>query len=175
MWWMMAAQAGMSIMGGIMEGQGHMAQAKLQAHGARYNEMIEKRNAEQARVGAQWAGIVGGIETQEALRQFHKFQGLVRASQSKSMVQVNTGTAKLVQLENAREADQEVAARDAQTSAQVLQQLELRNQALIRAQTQRLYAQIYLETGRLKKKAAITGALLGAGKTAASWQGWGNP
>ena len=161
-------QAGKASAGGIMQAQGYKAEAKFKAHAHRYNEMLAKRNAQQARLGAQWAGIRGGIEQQDFLDEFHKFQGLVRANQGKSMAQINTGTSALVQLENAREADKNVAALKAQTSSQVLAQLERANAADIEAKTQRYYADVAIKVGKYKRKQALFSALLGIGEAGAA-------
>lgn len=165
--------AGMALLGGIMEGRGYRQQAAMQEYAYKYNEMIEKRNAEQEEVGEQWAGIIGGIQKENFREQFHELQGAVRASLAGAGVS-DTGTAKLILLDNAREADENIAAIQTGTSQQMLAHLERKNQALIRAQTQSMHGRIARQTGKQKQRSAMFGALLGVGGAYGKSKGWLN-
>ena len=78
-------------------------------------------------------------------------------------MQSDTGTARLVQLDSAEEADQEIAVRDMQAETEAAQFREQGINERLEANLQRIYAKNYRTAGRYKM---MSMAISGASRTA---------
>ena len=160
---MVAVAAGASILGTVVSMAGANAQAKGQAAAANYNAKIRERNAATADIKADWRTLVNDIETVDFRERFNKLQASTNVAYNKSFVQSDTGTARLVQIENAQEADEEIAVREMQAETEAASFREQGINERLEANLQRIYAKNYRTAGRYKM---MSTAISGASRTA---------
>lgn len=147
--------AAAAIAGMVISMAGARAQAKGQAKAAQYNAAVRERNAKNADIKADWRTLVNDIEEVDFRERFRKLQASTDVAFMKSGVQAGTGTAALVQLDSARQADEEIAMRDmvALTEAQQLREMGVNER--LEAGLQRIYAKNYITAGRYKMAGAF--------------------
>ena len=146
---------GASAVGTFMQMRGAKAAARGQAAAARYNAAVAKRNAEVADIQADHRLLINKIETAEAAERFRDLQSSLNVAYAKSGVMTGTGTAQLVEEENARQFDEEKAARlmAAETDAQAFREKGV-NQRL-QGDLQMIYARNYLTAGKYRQYGAF--------------------
>ena len=160
---MVAVAAGAAILGTVVSMAGANAQAKGQAAAANYNAKIRERNAESADIKADWRTLVNDIEEVTFRERFKSLQASTTVAYNKAGVQSDTGTARLVQLDSAKEADEEIAIRDMQAETEAMQFREQGVNERLEANLQRIYAKNYRTAGRYKMMSA---AISGVSRTA---------
>ncbi len=160
---MTAVAAGASVLGTVVSMAGASAQAKGQAAAANYNAKIRERNAQTADIKADWRRLVNDIEEVTFRERFKSLQASTTVAYNKAGVQGDTGTARLVQLDSAEEADQEIAMRDMQAETEAAQFREQGINERLEANLQRIYAKNYRTAGRYKM---MSTAISGASRTA---------
>ena len=155
--------AAAAIAGTVINVAGARAQAKGQAAASRYNAAIHERNAATADISADWRKTSNDIEEQNWRDQFNALQGSYTVMANKSGVQAGTGTSLAVMLENARQADNEIAVRDlqAETDAQTYREQGINER--LSGNLQRIYARNYMTAGRFK---AMSAAASGGSRSA---------
>jgi len=154
--WVAAAAA---VAGAVVQSKGAKAEAKGAATAANYNARIADRNAKVADIQAEQTLLINKIESQTAAERFRDLQSSLNVAYAKSGVLVGSGTARLVEEENAREFDEEQAARlmIAESEAQSFREKGV-NQRL-EGNLQRISARNYLTAGRYKSQAALIGGV----------------
>ena len=160
---MTAVAAGAAVLGTFVSMKGASAQAKGQAAAANYNAKIRERNAQTADIQADWRRLVNDIEEVTFRERFKSLQASTTVAYNKAGVQSDTGTARLVQLDSAEEADQEIAVRDMQAETEAAQFREQGINERLEANLQRIYAKNYRTAGRYKM---MSTAISGASRTA---------
>ena len=160
---MTAAAAGLTMVGALVQAKGARAQAKGQATAARFNAEVQRRNAKAADIQAEHNLLIAKIEQREQVRRFGELQGGLRVAYSKSGVMSGTGTARLVAEENARQFDEEQAARmmQAETNSQAMREKGVN--ARLSADLQNIYARNYITAGKYQAMGAL---FSGASRTA---------
>ena len=154
---------GASALGTLMQMRGAKAAAQGQAAAARHNAAVAKRNAEAADIQAEHRLLINKIETAEAADRFRDLQSSLNVAYAKSGVMTGTGTAQLVEEENARQFDEEKAARlmAAETDAQAFREKGVDQR--LEADLQMIYARNYLTAGKYRQYGAF---ISGVSKTA---------
>ena len=159
---MVAVAAGASLLGTYVAVQGARAQAKGQAAASRYNAAVMDRNAKAAEIDAQWTELTGAIETQEFRDDFDELNKATKMASLKNNWEFS-GTAADVFLQNAREADEDIAKREVNIAASSQAFREKGVNMRMNADLQRIYARNYQTAGRYRAAGA---AFSGISKTA---------
>ncbi len=160
---MVAVAAGAAILGTVVSMAGTSAQAKGQAAAARYNAKIRERNAATADIKADWRTLVNDIEEVDFRERFNKLQASTTVAYNQAGVQSDTATKRLVQIDNAKEADEEIAIRDMQAETDASEFREAGINERLEANLQRIYAKNYRTAGRYKM---MSTAISGVSRTA---------
>jgi hypothetical protein len=153
---MVAVAAGAAIAGTVVQMAGARAQAKGQARAAQFNAAVAERNAKTADIKAEFRETIAGVQDVRFREQFDRLQRAVGVAYAKGGVDPQSGTAKLVALENARQADEESAIRNMQASAEAGAYHEAGINARLQGDLQRIYAKNYITAGKYKMAGAFT-------------------
>ena len=164
------AAAAMAVVGAVQASKGAKAQAKGQAAAHKYNQAVANRNAAASDIQAENIELVGQIESREQQRRFLDLQKSVTVAYAKSGVDPSSGTARLVALENARQFDEEQAARNMGIEADAQGEREKGVNARLAGQLQGIYARNAIVAGKYKSDQAL---LAGATQAAGSLQSAG--
>jgi len=130
------------------------AAGEAQAH--RYNAAIKERNALALDYEADWAKIIGDIETQEFSDDAEKFNARVGSS-IRSNGWTMTGTALDVYMESINEQEEEIARRNMGVIAKQRQIREQGINARMGADLDRMYARNAVTAGRYRAGQQVLG------------------
>jgi len=157
------AFAGLGLLGGLMGSGSSNRAGEAAARAAEYNAKIRARNAKVAEMQGEWQKFLAGTQVQDFREQFEDFRGAQAVAYAKANVVSTEGTARLVQEEAAREADDQIAMIEMQGETNAMQFREKAVNENLEANLQRLYARQYKTAGRYRSYGALLG---GASKAA---------
>ena len=158
------ASAGASALGAMGSFIGQGGQGKAQAAAAEYNAKIAARNAKAAKQKAEWRTLVNkmsNIEFREDFRREVIAPAIV--AYNKAGVVADSGTARLVMEESAREADEEIARRTMVASVEAGEFEEQATNFRLNANLQRLYARQYRTASKFNAASTLVQGLSKAG------------
>ena len=154
---MVAVAAGASILGTYVSVQGARAQGKAQAAGSRFNAAVRERDAKTADIQADWTKLTSDISDLKFVDDFAELQAEV-GQRTRTNGWTMTGTGLHVYMANAREADDELAARQVDTYAEMQAYHEKGVNSRLQAQLNRMEARSQLQASRYRAAgAAISG------------------
>ena len=154
--------AGASMLGTYMQVQGARAQGKQEAAALRFNARVRERNAEKADIDAQFTQLTRDIADLNFVDDFAELQSEVGQRTRKNGF-IMSGTGLDVYLANAKEADEELVARQVDTFAEIQGIQEQGVNERLAAQLNRMDAKSALRASRYK---AATAAISGISRTA---------
>ena len=145
------ASVGASVLGAAGSFIGQRGQGKGQAAAAEYNAKIAARNAAAAKQKAEWRTLVNKISNIEFREDFRR-EVIAPAivAYNKAGVVADSGTARLVMEESAREADEEIARRTMVASVEAGEFQEQATNFRLNANLERLYAKQYKTAARYR-------------------------
>jgi hypothetical protein len=167
---MVAVTAAAAVIGAVVSIAGARAQAKAQAKAAKLNAAIADRNAQTADISGEFRETIAGAQNVRFREQFDRLQRAVGVAYAKGGIDPQSGTARVVALENARQADEESAIRAMQVSAEVSSYHDAGVNARLQGDLQRIYAKGYTQSGKWKQLGAFT---QGVGGVAGAFGGGG--
>ena len=140
-----------SVAGAGMSAMGQRAQVKAQARAAQYNAEIAERNAKVAKQKAEWRTLVNKLSNVEFREDFRReVIAPTIVAYNKAGVVADSGTARLVMEESAREADEEIARRTMVASVEAGEFQEQATNFRLNANLERLYAKQYKTAARYR-------------------------
>ena len=158
----------MMVLGSVMSAAGQMAAGAAAKNAGRYRQQVQERNAKVV----EQEKLVRHHKTGEDIVRFREkisaLQGTARVAVSKSGPMSGTGTALRILMENAQEADEDLA--------RAFYNAEMEERSLDEKATQmRLQGQLYAYEGRAQQRASMfsAGGSLLAGLSKAEQYGKG--
>ena len=154
--------AGASLLGTYMQVQGARAQGRAEASALRYNAAIRERNAKKTEIDAQFTQLTRDIADLNFVDDFAELQAEVGQRTRKNGF-IMSGTGLDVYLANAKEADEELVARQVDTFATIQGIQEQGVNERLAASLNRMDAQSALRASRYR---AMSAAISGISRTA---------
>ena len=115
---MTAAAAGASLLGTFVSAQGARAQGRAEASALRYNAAVRERNAKKTEIDAQFTQLTRDIADLNFVDDFAELQSEVGQRTRKNGF-IMSGTGLDVYINNAKQADEELVARQVDTFAKI--------------------------------------------------------
>jgi len=154
--WLTYASLAASAAGTAATVTGMGGQSRGYDTAAEYNAQIRERNEKVAKQQADYRRLIGGIQVVDFREQFRRqIEGATTVAFAKANVQGDTGTARLIMEENAREADQEIAAIKMQAENDAMGFQEKAVNEGMAANLERLYARNMRSSTRYRQMAAV--------------------
>jgi len=154
--------AGASMLGTYMQVQGARAQGKAEAAALRYNAAIRERNAKKTEIDAQFTQLTRDIADINFVDDFAELQSEVGQRTRKNGF-IMSGTGLDVYINNAKQADEELVARQVETFAEIQGIQEQGVNERLAASLNRMDAQSALRASRYR---AMSAAISGISRTA---------
>ena len=159
---MVQVAAGAAMLGTYMAVQGHRAQGKAEAAGLNFNAAVRERNAKKTEIDAEWKQFTSDISDLNFIDDFSELQAEV-AQRTRNNGWVMSGTGLDGYVANAKEADEELAARQVDTFAEIQNIQEQGVNERLSAQLNRMDAKSALRASRYRAAGA---AMQGISRTA---------
>ena len=156
---------GMQGFGMMFQKRAAKAAAAAQKQAADFNARLQERNAKAAEIRADFSEIVSEINIEDFRDDFERLNATVGARYRAAGFRSDTGTAREVQIANAREADEEIQVRRMNADAQALAIREQGVNARIQADLFRNQGQLALQQGAIRAKTATLQGLQGMTRT----------